>query len=116
MHREKDLKHYVLLLDVSRICPFHQQMPPTHTSPCTKEIFHILGTSNVCLLSFSVIFGLYANESLQYVQKEELDALVLATEGHVPPELSDLFRDVSHSFSLAQMLDLTTLLNATRQM
>ena len=41
---------------------------------------------NITLL-LAVIFGLYANESLQYVQKEELDALVLATEGHVPPEL-----------------------------
>ncbi|XP_074640674.1 ubiquitin carboxyl-terminal hydrolase 32-like [Tubulanus polymorphus] len=39
------------------------------------------------------IFALYANESLTHVQKEELDNLVLITEGQVPTALSVLFKD-----------------------
>lgn len=48
------------------------------------------------LVSFLVLFGLYANEALTHVQKEEMDRLVLATEGQVPQALSDLFKDVSY--------------------
>ena len=43
----------------------------------------------------AVLFGLYANEALTHVQKEEMDRLVLATEGQVPQALSFLFKDVS---------------------
>ncbi len=43
----------------------------------------------------SVLFGVYANEALTHVQKEEMDSLVLSTEGQAPQELSDLFREVS---------------------
>ena len=41
-----------------------------------------------------VLFGVYANQALTHVQKEEMDSLVLATEGQAPQELSDLFREV----------------------
>ena len=41
------------------------------------------------------MFGLYANEALTHVQKEEMDRIVLATERQVPQALSQLFLDVS---------------------
>lgn len=42
----------------------------------------------------AVIFGMYADESYSYVQKDEMDRKVLETEGHVSPALCDLFREV----------------------
>lgn len=50
-----------------------------------------------CLFSYlllTVIFGMYADESYSYIQKDEMDHRVLDTEGHVSPALSDLFREV----------------------
>lgn len=46
---------------------------------------------SVCV---AVIFGMYADESYSYVQKDEMDRKVLETEGHVSPALCDLFREV----------------------
>ena len=60
-----------------------------------RYLYLYLYELKLSILYVTVIFGLYANESLSHVQKEQMDALVLATEGQVPQELSDLFRDVS---------------------
>ena len=51
------------------------------------------------ILLFSVLFGLYANENLSSIsiEKHEMDAFILATDGQVPQSLSDLFREVGHS-------------------
>ncbi|XP_041349176.1 ubiquitin carboxyl-terminal hydrolase 32-like [Gigantopelta aegis] len=40
-----------------------------------------------------LIFGMYADESYSYVQKDEMDRRVLETEGQVSPALSTLFRE-----------------------
>lgn len=40
-----------------------------------------------------LIFGMYADESYSYVQKDEMDRKVLESEGHVSPALCDLFRE-----------------------
>ncbi|KAK7480047.1 hypothetical protein BaRGS_00028684 [Batillaria attramentaria] len=40
-----------------------------------------------------LIFGMYADESYSYVQKDEMDRKVLETEGHVSPALSNLFKE-----------------------
>ncbi|KAK2185909.1 hypothetical protein NP493_217g02044 [Ridgeia piscesae] len=41
------------------------------------------------------LFGLYANENLSSIsiEKHEMDAFILATDGQVPQSLSDLFRE-----------------------
>ena len=51
------------------------------------------------------MFGLYANEALTHVEKEEMDRLVLATEGQVPPALSELFKDVSLGATFSSLAD-----------
>ncbi|XP_076452524.1 ubiquitin carboxyl-terminal hydrolase 32-like isoform X2 [Babylonia areolata] len=40
-----------------------------------------------------LIFGMYADETYSYVQKDEMDRKVLESEGHVSPALCDLFRE-----------------------
>ncbi|KAI0214878.1 Ubiquitin carboxyl-terminal hydrolase 32 [Lamellibrachia satsuma] len=39
------------------------------------------------------LFGLYANEHLCSIEKHEMDAFILATDGQVPQSLSELFRE-----------------------
>lgn len=41
-----------------------------------------------------VLFGMYADDSYSYVQKEEMDRLVLESEGQISVALSDLFQEV----------------------
>jgi hypothetical protein len=60
---------------------------------------HALSTINYQHF-ISVIFGFYAYESLPFVNKSEMDRLVLATEGQVPAALSELFLDVSTGTSV----------------
>ena len=43
-----------------------------------------------------VIFGMYADDTYSFVQKDEMDRRVLETEGQVSSSLSSLFHDVSH--------------------
>lgn len=50
--------------------------------------------TSIITVIFAVIFGMYADESYSYVQKDEMDRKVLETEGHVSPALSSLFREV----------------------
>lgn len=38
---------------------------------------------------------MYADDSYSYVQKEEMDRLVLESEGQISVALSDLFQEVS---------------------
>lgn len=38
-----------------------------------------------------LIFGMYADDTFSYVQKDEMDRKILATEEQVPPSLSELF-------------------------
>ncbi|KAK7088275.1 hypothetical protein V1264_022210 [Littorina saxatilis] len=40
-----------------------------------------------------LIFGIYADESYTFIQKDEMDRKVLETEGHVSPALCNLFRE-----------------------
>ncbi|KAL8573322.1 hypothetical protein ACOMHN_032784 [Nucella lapillus] len=40
-----------------------------------------------------LIFGMYADESYSFVQKDDMDRKVLESEGHVSPALCDLFRE-----------------------
>ena len=48
-----------------------------------------------CVDAFPVVlFGMYADDSYSYVQKEEMDRLVLESEGQVSSALSDLFQEV----------------------
>lgn len=42
----------------------------------------------------AVLFGMYADDSYSYVQKEEMDRLVLESEGQISVALSDLFQEV----------------------
>lgn len=42
-----------------------------------------------------VLFGMYADDSYSYVQKEEMDRLVLESEGQISVALSDLFQEVN---------------------
>ena len=51
----------------------------------------ILSTSYIC---FVVIFGVYANENFTNINKVDMDELILQTEGVVPLDLADLFREV----------------------
>ena len=51
------------------------------------------------LVDVSVIFGLYADETYSYVEKQRMDALVLATEGCVSDTLSLLFMNVRLTFT-----------------
>ena len=41
-----------------------------------------------------VIFGLYADDSLR-IHKEDIDAIILKTDGLIPESLSELFEHVS---------------------
>lgn len=47
------------------------------------------------LFLFAVLFGLYADDNLM-IQKERIDAAVLATDGDIPESLSELFEHVSY--------------------
>lgn len=46
-------------------------------------------------MSDSVLFGMYADDSYSYVQKDEMDKLVLDSEGQISSALSDLFLEVN---------------------
>lgn len=42
----------------------------------------------------SVIFGMYADDSYSFVQKEEMDRCIIETEGQVSHAVSELFLEV----------------------
>lgn len=46
------------------------------------------------LQNVAVIFGIYSNENYSYIDKVDMDELVLQTEGAIPQDLADLFRQV----------------------
>ena len=48
----------------------------------------------------AVIFGIYANETFPLMSKVTVDRLVLETEGTVPRDLAELFRQVAVSLPL----------------
>lgn len=53
----------------------------------------------------SVLFGMYADESFSYIQKEEMDRRILETEQQVSQALSELFKEVNiASFSVLNKL------------
>ena len=41
-----------------------------------------------------VLFGFYSNEPYQFIDKSEMDEIILKTEGNVVEELAELFKDV----------------------
>lgn len=43
---------------------------------------------------FLVLFGMYADETFSYIQKEEMDRRILETEQQVSQSLSELFKEV----------------------
>lgn len=51
-----------------------------------------------------VLFGMYADDSYSYVQKEEMDRLVLESEGQISVALSDLFQEVKIIESLPESI------------
>ncbi len=64
-----------------------------------------LGVRNnvlLCLFRFAVLFGIYAHESLMYIQKEEMDQLILASEGQPPQCVSQLFLEVRYVYMLCK--------------
>jgi hypothetical protein len=42
----------------------------------------------------SVIFGMYADDSYSFVQKDEMDRCIIETEGQVSHAVSELFLEV----------------------
>lgn len=58
-------------------------------------LFPIL-SKNFFASGIVVIFGLYADESFAFVDKQTMDSQVLAAEGCVPPALLALFKNVSY--------------------
>lgn len=51
-----------------------------------------------------VLFGMYADDSYSYVQKEEMDRLVLESEGQISVALSDLFQEVKIKETLPESI------------
>ena len=47
----------------------------------------------------SVIFGMYADDSYSFVQKDEMDRCIIETEGQVSHAVSELFLEVFYKFS-----------------
>jgi hypothetical protein len=59
------------------------------------SVLFVMFDSVLFSLFDSVLFGMYADDSYSYVQKEEMDKLVLDSEGQVSNALSDLFLEVN---------------------
>lgn len=57
--------------------------------------FRLISNSFASCVSDSVLFGMYADDSYSYVQKDEMDKLVLDSEGQISSALSDLFLEVN---------------------
>ena len=47
------------------------------------------------MIYISVIFGMFADETFSYVQKDDMDRKIVAIEDQIPHALSDLFLEVS---------------------
>ena len=51
------------------------------------------------VIYISVIFGMFADETFSYVQKDDMDRKIVAIEDQIPHALSDLFLEVSKTWS-----------------
>lgn len=49
---------------------------------------------DIATIILPVLFGFYSNEPYQFIDKSEMDEIILKTEGNVVEELAELFKDV----------------------